>query len=177
VSIIVRLGFAAATIAVGLTTITTPAVFAALGPSSSSTSLTSSPNAAIVGDTVTFTATVMGGMSPPCSSVTPTGNVTFLDGGNPIGGVTPNPAMLTGGTATFSTNALQPVGTHSITASYSGDANCLGSTSEPPTIVTINPAPVVVPTLSAWAKIAFALLLLLAGAGFLARRARMTGTG
>jgi hypothetical protein len=70
----------------------------------------SSANPAAFGATVTFTATVTGDA--------PTGSVTFTDGGNPLCAVVPLGA---GGTATCSTNALG-AGTHTIIASYGGDA-------------------------------------------------------
>jgi hypothetical protein len=63
-----------------------------------------------------FTATV--------SPSTATGTVQFLDNGNPLGSA----VTLSGGVATYSTGALT-VGTHSITASYGGDTNFVGSTS------------------------------------------------
>jgi hypothetical protein len=84
------------------------------------TALTTSVNPSVFGQTVNFAATVSA--SAPGSG-TPTGTVTFLDGGTSIGSGT-----LSGGTASFSTSALA-VATHSITASYGGDGNFNGSTS------------------------------------------------
>ena len=78
---------------------------------SSSTSLTSSANPSILGASVTFTATVTG------PGGTPTGSVTFYDGASPLGS-----NALVSGTATLPTSALT-VGSHSISAVYSGDAN------------------------------------------------------
>lgn len=75
----------------------------------SSTALTSSLSPSVFGQTVIFTASVS-----PSSA---TGTVTFLDGTTTLGRGT-----LSGGVATLSTAALA-VGTHSITASYSGDSN------------------------------------------------------
>jgi hypothetical protein len=72
------------------------------------TSLTSSPNPSQFGQSVTFTATVTG-------SGTPTGTVTFKDGGKTLGTV-----FLSAGLASFSTSSLKK-GTHLITAPYSGD--------------------------------------------------------
>src|SRR5215831_4863524 len=60
--------------------------------------------------------------------------VSFLDGGNAIG-----TGVLSGGIATLSVSTLQP-GSHSITASYSGDTNFKGSTS-PVLTQQVNPAP------------------------------------
>ena len=82
-----------------------------------STSLTSSPNPSIYGQTVTFTATVS------TSGPTPTGTVTFLSGKKSIG-----TATLSGGVAQFITSTLT-VGTYSITAVYGGDAGHAGSKS------------------------------------------------
>jgi hypothetical protein len=88
------------------------------GKTNTTTSVTSSVNPSVFGQTVTFTATV----SPTSGGGTPTGTVTFLDGGSPIG-----TATLSGGQATFSTSALA-AGSHTITTSYGGDANFNGST-------------------------------------------------
>ncbi len=76
--------------------------------------LTASPNPATYGASVAFTATM------PANA---TGLVTFLDGATSIGTGT-----LTAGVATFSTTTLT-AGTHSITASYPGDANYAASVS------------------------------------------------
>ncbi|MGZ8848021.1 MAG: Calx-beta domain-containing protein, partial [Pyrinomonadaceae bacterium] len=65
----------------------------------------------------TFTATVSSGAG------TPTGTVQFKDNGNNLGA----PVALAGGVAQFTTSALT-VGTHTITADYSGDVNFLVST-------------------------------------------------
>jgi sugar lactone lactonase YvrE len=73
--------------------------------------LTSSANPSVVGANVTFTAQIAG-----VGSVVPTGTVTFSDGVTPLGVVTVNAT----GAATFQTAALV-VGSHPITAAYSGD--------------------------------------------------------
>jgi len=78
------------------------------------TGVTSNANPSVFQQMVTFTVTVA-----PQYSCTPTGTVTLFDGGNQIGG----PLSLTGGTATFPSVSNLSVGVHSITASYSGDAN------------------------------------------------------
>lgn len=82
------------------------------------TTLTSSGSPAVVGASVTFTATVAP-VSPAAG--TPTGTVTFMDGTTVLGTGT-----LTNGTATFSTTSLSQ-GNHSITATYSGDTSFNGS--------------------------------------------------
>ncbi len=85
---------------------------------STTSSLTSSPNPSVQGQTVTFTATVT-----PSGPFTPTGKVKFLDGTTGLGYAT-----LSGSVATFSKPHLA-VGTHSITAQYLGDATSDKSTS------------------------------------------------
>jgi surface protein len=83
-----------------------------------STYVTSNLNPSIVGDNLTFTATV--------SPYIATGAVTFKNGTEILGTGTLNGS----GIATFSTSTLT-VATHSITAVYDGDASTLGSTSSP----------------------------------------------
>lgn len=82
---------------------------------SSATALSSSPNPSQSGQAVTFTATVTG--------ASPTGTVTFKDGAATLGA-----APLSGGIANFTTSSLS-IGSHSITATYNGDANNAPSTS------------------------------------------------
>ncbi len=86
------------------------------GPSSSTTSLSTSASSTPFGQSVTLTATVVGS--------NPSGSVTFLDGSTSLGTATLNGL----GVATLTTSALA-VGSHSLTASYGGDANNLSSTS------------------------------------------------
>jgi Bacterial Ig-like domain (group 3) len=82
------------------------------------TAVAASPNPSTFGQSVTFTATVTGGLGG-----TPTGTVTFKDGATTLGTGT-----LASGAATFATAALAG-GSRSITAVYGGDSNYLGSTS------------------------------------------------
>jgi hypothetical protein len=90
-----------------------------VGPAPTSTSLISSLNPSMLGQSVTLTASVtsLGG--------TPTGAVTFKDAGAALG-----TATLLSGSATLSTTSLV-VGSHSITAVYVGDGLFLGGTSSP----------------------------------------------
>jgi uncharacterized repeat protein (TIGR01451 family) len=90
------------------------------------TTLVSSPNPSQFGQAVTFTATVTG--------TSPTGTVTFKDGAAVLGTGT-----LNNGHATFTTSSLT-TGSHSITATYGGDANNAGSTSAALTQVVNVPA-------------------------------------
>ncbi len=85
-----------------------------LNTSGSINTLAASANPAVASQSVTFTATVAGVRGV---TTVPTGSVTFLDGSTSLGS-----ASLSGGVATFSTSTLA-VGTHSITAQYSGDSN------------------------------------------------------
>lgn len=86
------------------------------------TTVTSIPNPADQGATVTFTATVTPtGVNPP------TGTVTFYDGATDLGSGTLG-TVGSAQEATFATSILT-VGSHSITAIYGGDANNGGSAS------------------------------------------------
>src|SRR5581483_3932987 len=84
------------------------------------TTLTSLENPSGFGQFVHFTATVT-----PSGSGNPTGTVSFYDGSTLLG-----TASLSNGTAQFTTPTLS-VGSHSVTATYSGDTNYQGSTSTP----------------------------------------------
>jgi len=82
------------------------------------TTLTSSVNPSVFGQSTTLTATVAKVTGP----TTPTGGtVTFLDGATSLG-----TATLSAGTASISTSALT-AGSHSLTASYAGVANNFGA--------------------------------------------------
>ena len=80
----------------------------------STTSLMSSANPSTIGQSVTFTASVTG------SGSTPTGTVAFTDGGTAISGC--SSVALASGSAACTTNALA-AGSHTISATYSGDAS------------------------------------------------------
>jgi hypothetical protein len=85
-----------------------------------------------LGQLETFTASIK---APGLG--TPGGNVTFLDGVNPIPGGTV--ALNPSGIATFSTSSLSP-GVHSIGVQYGGDNNFLANQSQPTSLtVTNNP--------------------------------------
>ena len=85
------------------------------------TTVISSQNPSIRGQSVTFTATVVA--NAPGTAV-PTGTVTFKDGTRTLGSSTLNAS----GQGTFSISSLKK-GSHSITAVYGGSANFLTSTS------------------------------------------------
>ena len=84
----------------------------------STTGIVSALNPSTYGQSVMFTATVTG----LAGNVMPTGTVTFMDNGTPIGTVTLNSA----GAASFPTTALT-VGSHTITAMYNSDGNYAAS--------------------------------------------------
>lgn len=89
------------------------------------TTLGCAPNPSNLGQSVTLTATV----SPSDAA----GSVDFYDGATKIG-----TAGVVGGTATFSTGSLS-VGSHTMTAQYTGDINHMQSMS-PGVSQTVNPA-------------------------------------
>ncbi|MFG2577970.1 Ig-like domain repeat protein, partial [Streptomyces malaysiensis] len=101
-----------------------------VGQGASTTSVTVSPAAPVCGETITICAQVT--VVPP-STCTPTGTVTFVITGGPT---------LTGtldatGQACVTTSDI-PVGTHTVTATYAGDGDVMGSTATTP--VTVNQA-------------------------------------
>jgi ELWxxDGT repeat protein len=85
---------------------------------SSDTTITSATAISVHGQVVTFTASVSA--VAPASGL-PTGMVVFLDTGTTLGS-----GSLAQGVATFSTSALA-VGSHAISATYTGDADFLAS--------------------------------------------------
>ena len=126
------------------------------------TMLTTSPASTVAQDApVTLIAAV--------TPATATGTVQFRDGAANLG----SPVALSGGTAAFTTSALT-IGTHAITAVYSGDASNAGSTS-PVLNQTVNGIVITpttpIPTLSEWATVLLAGLL-----GWLGLR-RLRGRG
>ncbi|MGD0464871.1 MAG: Ig-like domain repeat protein, partial [Tepidisphaeraceae bacterium] len=88
-----------------------------------SSSVSSSANPSVFGQSVTFTATATVTANVPGSG-TPTGTVTFEDGSTTLGTGTLDGS----GVATLSTSGLS-VGSHSITVVYGGDTNFTTSTS------------------------------------------------
>lgn len=86
---------------------------------STTTTLVSSLNPSVVGQAVTFTATVSSTSGTPPNGET----ITFKNGSAVLG-----TAPLTGGAASLTTSSLA-AGIYTITASYAGDANFASSTS------------------------------------------------
>lgn len=89
--------------------------------------LVSNPNPSLFGQSVTMTASLSGGLAP-------TGTVTFFDGITLLGS---NP--VTAGSASRSTSALA-LGTHSLQATYAGDANHEAVNTAAPTVHNVLPA-------------------------------------
>lgn len=105
--------------------------------------ISSGPSPSIFGQAVTFTTTIS--VNNPGTG-TPTGTVTFKDGANTLGAGTVDGS----GHATFTAMFLS-VGSHSVTAAYSGDSNFVASGSQTvpqnvnqastSTVVTASPNP------------------------------------
>jgi hypothetical protein len=108
-----------------------------IGQGSTTTVLQASPLTAVAGQSVTYTATVS---TPATGPVLPGGTVAFADNGTPIASCS---SILLQADVSPSTATCQlsypSQGAHSITASYSGDANFASSSSSVQT-VTVQPA-------------------------------------
>lgn len=85
--------------------------------------LTATPSTATIGTTIALKATLTS------SAGTPTGTVYFMDGFNTLGST-----VLVSGVASYSATALA-VGSHSITARYSGDSNFVAANSAAQTVI------------------------------------------
>src|SRR5207253_2307497 len=94
---------------------TSAALTQSVGKGSSSINLVPSVNPSVAGQSITLTATVTA--VAPATGM-PTATVTFFDGATNLGSA----ALDASGQATLSIASL-PVGSHSLTASYSGDGN------------------------------------------------------
>jgi hypothetical protein len=101
---------------------------AALGGAGTTTSLSSNLSNPVFGTQVSLTAAVNigGGVTPA------TGSVAFIENSNTLGTVT-----VASGSAGLQISTLS-VGSHSITAQYSGDANYAGSASSPVAVNVAN---------------------------------------
>lgn len=101
-----------------LTGSTSTGLAQSVSAASSATTVSSSVNPATFGQTVVFSATIQ-----PASGGAATGTVTFLDGTVALGS-----SPVSGNAAQLSLSSLG-VGSHAITAKYSGDNNVAGSMS------------------------------------------------
>ncbi len=110
---------------------TSPALKQVVNKFTTSTNLTSSLNPSLVGQSVTFTATV----SSAYGAIPDGDMVTFKDGATTLATV-----ALSGGTATLNTSTLA-AGTHNITVTYAGDKLFAASVSTPvKQVVNENPS-------------------------------------
>jgi O-glycosyl hydrolase len=90
----------------------------AAGAGTANVSMSYDPSAPIAGSSIDLVATISG------TGTAPTGSVYFIDGSSVVGGG----IIGSNGSVTFSTSSLS-VGTHSLTAYYSGDTNYAAATS------------------------------------------------
>ena len=95
-----------------------PALALAVNPATTTTTVSATPDPALVDAAITFTAKVTG------TGGTPTGAVNFLAGATVVGS-----ANLVSGTATFTDTAGLAAGTYAVTADYLGDTNDAASNS------------------------------------------------
>ena len=100
---------------------TSSALTQTVNQASTSTSIGSSANPSVFGQSVTFTVTV-NAVAPGAG--TPTGTVQFVLDGNNFG----SPVSIAGGSATSSAIPTLSVSTHKVSAVYSGDTNFTTST-------------------------------------------------
>jgi len=103
------------------------------------TTVSSSLNPSIYGQSAIFTATVD---NTSASGGVPSGSVTFFDGSNVLGPGTTLSGAATSATSTFSVSTLT-AGAHSISAVYVATGNFLGSTSSTLS-QTVNKAPLTI---------------------------------
>ncbi len=107
---------------------------------SSSTAIEASASSAVAGQQVTYTATVS-------SVAVPSGTVSFADAGSPIAACQAQPLSASAPYVATCAITYAATGSHSVTASYSGDLATQGSTSAPVAVgVTEAIAPLTVTT-------------------------------
>lgn len=106
------------------------------GSAASSSSIQASPTSATQGQSVSFTVTISG------SGSVPTGTVLLTDGSQTLASL----ALNASGMATYTTTAL-PIGNNVVTASYAGDANYAASSGS--ATVQVSGVPTVVLSASA----------------------------
>jgi hypothetical protein len=107
-----------------------------INKANTSVTVTSAQSPSVFGQPVTITASIAD-TSP--GSGNPGGKVEFKDGGADISGCAAQPLNTTTETATCTTSALS-VASHSLTASYSGDPNFVGSSTASPVTQVVNKA-------------------------------------
>ncbi|MGB7752651.1 MAG: glycoside hydrolase family 44 protein [Candidatus Acidiferrales bacterium] len=109
----------------------------ASAPVATATSLSASATHATSGQAVTFTTTV----APKSGTGVPAGSVSFSDGSTQIGTASLNSS----GSAVFDTSSLA-IGSHSISAAYSGGTNFASSTSAAVSVTISAPAKIATTT-------------------------------
>jgi trimeric autotransporter adhesin len=116
------------------------------------TTISASLNTSVGGQAVTFTAAVTS-----TAGGAPTGAVSFLDNGTQVG-----TGAVSNGLAIFSTSSLS-VGSHSISAQYSGNsifaASTSASTNETVNAAEFGPSPATMPTVAVGQSVTFALTM------------------
>lgn len=105
-----------------------------INKATTTTTLTSSPNPSTSGQSVALRAVVQTQYAVPLGNGAVTGSVTFMEGAQKILGT----VSLFNGVAELDLTTLG-VGPHTITATYNGDANNIGSTSSAVTQVVASP--------------------------------------
>ncbi len=100
-----------------------------VGQASTSTDVTSNDNPGSVGESITYAATVT--VDGPGSG-TPTGTVSFSDGGSPIATCQGLALPATPPLQVTCSQAYDTTASHTITATYGGDANFISSTGSQP---------------------------------------------
>ncbi len=98
-------------------------------PTPTTTSVVATPESTSFGQTVTYSAAV----APTSGSGTPTGSVAFTVGGTPL-----CTAVLAGGDGSCTSSAA-PVGSDTVTGTYSGDSTFASSSGTAPLSVTTEP--------------------------------------
>ena len=111
---------------------TSPAVSVTTTQATTTTAVSFSPASPVLGQDVTLTATITPATTGP---VSPSGTVEFFDGSTLLGDGT-----VTNGAATLVTAGLS-LGANSITATYEGDSNYVGSTAPAITVTVVQSGP------------------------------------
>jgi hypothetical protein len=128
---------------------TSPPDTLVVGKDTTSTALAVSQSSLMIGQSVTFSATVT--PAHP-GALEPSGPMRFLDGGSPIGSCQNQPLTAGGSSSTATcTLSFSGQGPHTISASYGGDGNFAASTSAPQAItvqppITMQPLGATTPT-------------------------------
>jgi hypothetical protein len=110
---------------------TSPSVAVKITQATTTTALSFFPASPVLGQDVTLTATITPATTGP---VSPTGTVEFFDGSTLLGD-----GAISNGAATLVTTGLS-LGANSITATYEGDSNYVGSTAPAITVTVVQSA-------------------------------------